>query len=56
MMNAREYRSRSIAAAVRAELETDSVAKAHHSADAASWEALADMADRHVMVMANFKI
>ena len=56
MMNAHEYRSRSAAATARAELETDGVAKAHHRADAASWEALANMADRHAVAMASFKI
>ncbi|MGV8930147.1 MAG: hypothetical protein ACOH1E_10360 [Brevundimonas sp.] len=56
MLNAREYRSRSVAATARAELETDCVAKAHHHADAASWEALANMADRHAVVMAGFKV
>jgi predicted dinucleotide-binding enzyme len=56
MMNAREYRSRSFAATARADLETDAVVKAHHHADAASWEALANMADRHAVVMATFKV
>lgn len=56
MMNTREYRSRSVAASARAELETDGVAKAHHHADAASWKALAEMADRHAVVMAGFKV
>ncbi len=37
-------------------MEADSVVKAHHHADAASWEALANMADRHAAVMANFKV
>lgn len=56
MMNVREYRSRSAAATARAELETDGVAKAHHHADAASWEALATMAERHALVMTTFKV
>ncbi len=56
MMNAREYRSRSAAATARADLETDGAIRAHHHADAASWQALADMAERHAAVMATFRV
>jgi len=56
MMSVREYRSRSAAATARADLETDGSIKAHHHADAASWEALANMAERHAAVMATFKV
>jgi len=55
MMNAQEYRTRSAAAKERAELETDGSIGAHHRADAASWEALAKMAERHAAAMAAFK-
>lgn len=56
MMNAREYRSRSTAATARADLEMDQVIKAHHRADAESWEALANMAERHAAAMEAFKV
>lgn len=56
MMNAHEYRSRAAAALERAELETDGPISAHHRADAASWEALANMAERHAAAMADFKV
>ena len=56
MMNALDYKARSAAATARADLETNQVAKAHHRADASSWEALADMAERHAAALATFKI
>ena len=56
MMTVRQYRVRSEAAKARAELEIDGYIKSHHQADAESWEALANMAERHAAAMASFKV
>lgn len=56
MKNVADYRARSAAAGVRAEGAMSLAEHAHHTADAASWEALAKMAERHVVTMAAFKV
>lgn len=56
MMDVADYRARSAAAAARAEGATNPTEKAHHQADAASWEALAKMAERHALMMETFRV
>lgn len=56
MTDVADYRARSAAAAARAGSATSQVEKAHHDADAASWEAMAKMAERHALMMAAFKL
>lgn len=56
MMDVADYRARSAAATARAGGATSQTEKAHHDADAASWEALAKMAERHALMMVAFKL
>ncbi len=56
MMDVADYRARSEAALARAEGATSEAEKAHHRADAVSWEALAKMAERHALLMKAFKL
>ncbi|HYC98763.1 hypothetical protein [Brevundimonas sp.] len=56
MMDVAEYRTRSAAAHERAAAAITLLEKEHHEADAASWEALAKMAERHILMMQFFKI
>ncbi|MDO9588036.1 MAG: hypothetical protein Q7J13_08875 [Brevundimonas sp.] len=56
MRNIADYRAKSVAAGVRADGATSLAEHAHHTADAASWEALAKMAERHAVTMAAFRV
>ncbi len=56
MMDVSDYRARSAAATARAGGATSETERAHHQADAASWEALAKMAERHALMMTTFKV
>ncbi|WP_439476320.1 hypothetical protein [Brevundimonas sp.] len=56
MKDVANYRARSEAAIARAGGATSETEKAHHQADAASWEALAKMAERHALMMAAFRL
>lgn len=56
MRNVADFRARSAAATARADCATSRTEQAHHTADAASWEAMAKMAERHALMMAAFKL
>jgi hypothetical protein len=56
MMNVAGHRTRSAAATARAEGATSETERAHHDADAASWEAMAKMAERHALTMTAFRL
>jgi hypothetical protein len=56
MMDVTEYRARSEVARVKDECATDEFVKSQYVADAASWEALAQLAERQAVLVARFKV